>query len=295
MRKALTLLATLAALTLAGSASTKTLTVTITKAGFTPSRVTIAVGDSVTWVNQDTGQHQVVSQDVPFTSPVLAPGQSFTFTFAKAGRFAYQDALAKKNVRGTVEVTAAAVTTVTVAAAPTLLAYGARTTLSGVVSTQAAGEQVAVLARPCGATTSTKVVMVATTTGGAWTAVVQPLKKTAYSAQVKTATSPVVTVLVKPRLTLRRLAPKRFGLAVRASSSLSGRAVVLQRYNATLGRWVAVRTALLVRGPLATAPTVLSKATFAATVRAGTRLRASLSQLQAGSCYRAALSNVLRT
>ena len=44
---------------------------------------------------------------------------------------------------------------------------------------------------------------------------------------------------------------------------------------------------------VATAPTVLSKATFRAAVKPRTRLRVSITAVQAGTCYRPALSNVV--
>src|SRR5215203_5910222 len=66
----------------------KTLAVDISKAGFVPASPSIQVGDSITWTNKDTATHQVVCANCPFTSPVLATGQTFTFTFTKAGTFA---------------------------------------------------------------------------------------------------------------------------------------------------------------------------------------------------------------
>ena len=42
---------------LSGSSEHKTLTVEITSEGFNPNPVTIAVGDTITWVNKDTNEH----------------------------------------------------------------------------------------------------------------------------------------------------------------------------------------------------------------------------------------------
>ena len=58
----------------------------------------------MTWTNKDTANHQVVCATCPFTSLVLTPGQTFTFTFAKAGKFTTVDPL-NKNKKGTVTVT----------------------------------------------------------------------------------------------------------------------------------------------------------------------------------------------
>ena len=286
------LVAAVALLPAAGPAASATSTIGITRAGFTPADVTIAAGDTVTWENRDTVDHQVVSRQAGFTSPVLKPGQTFSFTFREPGRFNYEDPLQRRPTRGTVTVTAATVTATLVPSA-TLVAYGGRVTLTGAVSNGRANERVEILARVCGTTTAARVAAVQTTTGGAYSVVVQPLRNTAYSARVGTAAGTARTVLVRPKLTLAKVAPRRFALTVRASTSLAGRAVVLQRWDPAARVWRNARTALLVRGPAATAPTVLSRATFSVAVKPKTRLRVSLSQLQAGSCYRPSLSNAV--
>lgn len=291
-RLALLVLGSLLALTLAGAASPKTATVSLGKAGFNPTSVSVAVGDTVTWKNDDTVARTLVSSDAPFAAQTLAPGATFSFTFVKTGKFRVEDPNAKKRTQMFVTV-AAAPLSVTLAALKTLVVYGNGATLTGTVSTLQANEQVTILSRPCGATAPSKLATVATVAGGTFTTLVKPLKNTLYSVQVKTATSAGVTVLAKPRLTLTKPARGRFALIVRGAISFSGRAVVLQRWNPTLKRWVTVKSALLVRGPAATAPTILSKASFRATVRPRTRLRASISQFQAGSCYRPSVSNAV--
>ena len=95
-----------------GGAATKG--VDITRAGFTPNKVTIEFGDSVTWTNKDSNPHQVLADQLKFpTSPVLQANQTYSYTFNKSGNFGYRDALAT-NHRGTVVVH----TGVTLAAAP---------------------------------------------------------------------------------------------------------------------------------------------------------------------------------
>ena len=272
--------------------SPKTATLSLGKAGFNPTSVSVAVGDTVTWKNDDTVARTLVSSDAPFAAQTLAPGATFSFTFVKTGKFRVEDPNAKKRTQMFVTV-AAAPLSVTLAALKTLVVYGNGATLTGTVSTLQANEQVTILSRPCGAAAPSKLATVATVAGGTFTTLVKPLKNTLYSVQVKTATSAGVTVLAKPRLTLTKPARGRFALIVRGAISFSGRAVVLQRWNPTLKRWVTVKSALLVRGPAATAPTILSKASFRATVRPRARLRASISQFQAGSCYRPSVSNAV--
>ena len=58
---------------------------------FGPGTVTVAVGTTVTWTNQDDIPHTVVSTDDPkaFRSKVLDTDEKFSYTFTKAGTFAY--------------------------------------------------------------------------------------------------------------------------------------------------------------------------------------------------------------
>jgi plastocyanin len=284
--------AILAALALAGAASTKTVAVSIGKNGFSSSSLSISAGDVVMWKNDDTVTRSLVSGDAGITQQNLAPGTTFSFTFAKAGRFRVEDPSVKKRTQMFVTV-AAAPLTVTLTSPKALVVYGGGTTLTGTVSTLQPNEQVTVLEQPCQATAPTKIATVATTSGGAYSVVVKPLKNTVYTVQAKTATSSTFAVGTKPKLTLTKPARGRFAIAVRGAISFSGRAVVLQRWNATLRRWVNVRSALLVKAAAATPPTVVSKASFRATVKPRTRMRVSISAFQAGTCYKPTVSNVV--
>ena len=55
-------------------------TISITGGAF-PAVTVLAAGHSVTWVNDDTVDHDVVALDGFFESGLLHPGESFTFTF----------------------------------------------------------------------------------------------------------------------------------------------------------------------------------------------------------------------
>ena len=52
---------------------------------FSPNPVEVKVGETVTWVNDDSGGHTVTSKDGVFESELMGKGQSFSFTFDKAG------------------------------------------------------------------------------------------------------------------------------------------------------------------------------------------------------------------
>jgi plastocyanin len=70
---------------------------------FTPADVTVKVGQTVTWTNDDAAQHDVVANDGTFKSDLLGTGQTFSFTFTKAGTFAYYCAV-HPQMKGTVTV-----------------------------------------------------------------------------------------------------------------------------------------------------------------------------------------------
>jgi amicyanin len=91
------------------AASPKAATKTVDMMGykFTPAALTVSVGDTVTWTNHDQAPHNVVVTDGPekFTSPLLQAGQSFSYTFGKAGTYSYYcsvhpDMTAKVTVTG---------------------------------------------------------------------------------------------------------------------------------------------------------------------------------------------------
>jgi plastocyanin len=50
---------------------------------------TVPVGTTITWVNQDADAHDVVANDSSFISPLIQPGESWSFTFTAPGSYAY--------------------------------------------------------------------------------------------------------------------------------------------------------------------------------------------------------------
>ena len=56
---------------------------------FGPQAETVPVGTTVTWTNRDDIPHTVVSTDGVFKSKALDTDEKFSYTFAKAGTFAY--------------------------------------------------------------------------------------------------------------------------------------------------------------------------------------------------------------
>jgi plastocyanin len=65
-------------------------TVAIQNFAFTPATVTVKVGSTVTWTNQDQDPHTVTAMnDGPFHSAPMNTGDTYRYTFTKAGRFDY--------------------------------------------------------------------------------------------------------------------------------------------------------------------------------------------------------------
>ena len=56
---------------------------------FSPSSITINVGDTIVWTNYDSASHTVTSNDGTFDSGSITNGNTFSFTFTNAGTFDY--------------------------------------------------------------------------------------------------------------------------------------------------------------------------------------------------------------
>jgi plastocyanin len=59
---------------------------------YNPNPIEIKVGDTVTWINNDSSPHTVTSSssnDSSFDSGVLRRGEAFSFTFDKEGEYPY--------------------------------------------------------------------------------------------------------------------------------------------------------------------------------------------------------------
>ncbi len=299
-RKFLITVVSVMSLVIVGVAAAATVPVSITRNGYVPNAATIAAGDTVQFTNSDTVAHQVTFKTVTGVTCapnplVLQPTQTGTCTFATPGSFTYSDPNVKGSTfRGTITVTGQVpAETLTLAAQPQAVVYGSKVTLAGTLSNQKVGENVDVLATPCGQTAAAKVATVQTTAGGAYTTVVAPLKNTVYTVKVKSTSSKAVTVKVKPRLRLGKVAAHRYSLRVFAAQSFAGKYGTFQRYNTTLARWVNVKRVLLRANSTGIAPTVISTVSFRSTVPSKSKVRVVLPQLQVGSCYLPGRSNTI--
>lgn len=71
------------------SASSLKNTVGIENFAYSPSTITVKVGDSVTWTNKDGVGHSATADDNSFNTGVLSQNQSGSVTFSKAGTYPY--------------------------------------------------------------------------------------------------------------------------------------------------------------------------------------------------------------
>ena len=247
MRKLLLLALVPLALATAAPATAAT-AVSITNSGFAPAAVTVGASDTVTWTNNDSVKRQVVADGGAFTSPVLLPGDIWSFTFPRAGAFAYHDQL-KTTQKGTVTVRPTGTRSVTITSTQRQVALGSSLELSGSISA-GAGQQVIVVAKPYqGVETRTPVL---TESDGDWSLRVRPRIRTEYHAewgQTMSAQSPVV--YVRPAVQLRVLNARTgsFSTKVTAVRSYRGKFVTLQRLSGS--NWVKVKRIRLGTGSAA--------------------------------------------
>ena len=273
MRRFIIILAVLGAFAAAGPAGAATKTVNIYGSGFSPKSVTITEGDTVTWTNKDNITHQVLENKGAFVSPVLKPGQSYSFTFRAAGTYNYKDELHPK-LTATVTVKGLP-PTLTLAASAPVVAFGTKVTLSGAVSNHKAGEAVTIYYQPYPQANLIQRASLLTGDGGTFSYVVTPQVLTTYQATWKGAYATPTTVQVQPKLSLGR--HNGWLVHVYAGRQFAGRTVQFQRLNVVTGKWVTLKRVFL---------NASSSAHFQLTLPKGmNQLRLTMSVNQAGAGY----------
>lgn len=280
MRRMIVLpLAALAAVLAVVAAGAATQTVQVTKNGFTPQSATVNAGDTVTWHNADTADHQVVADDGSFASPALHSDQSYSHVFNSSGTFKYHDSYAKSHT-GTITVKGPA-PAVTLNATTSTVVYGGGTTLSGTINSQLASESVTLTAQAYGKSTQS-VDQAATTSGGDYQFGVSPTIQTTYQSHWRTADSPTVTVNVAPRVGFSR-SGKVYIAKATSDLSYTGHFVWVQRHYGF--GWRSVKRVFLGAN---------SRALFRLKLPHGrTMLRLVMPAGQAGAGYAAGLSRTI--
>ncbi len=70
-------------------ASASAVTVSINDFFFSPTPLTVRVGDTVTWVNNGDAYHSATARNGSFDTEPFAPDASSSYTFTKIGTYAY--------------------------------------------------------------------------------------------------------------------------------------------------------------------------------------------------------------
>lgn len=71
---------------------------------FESRTLTVKVGTTVTWTNQDVGSHTVLFDDESVNSGELQPGESFEFTFSTPGTYNYHCSIHPEQMKAVIEV-----------------------------------------------------------------------------------------------------------------------------------------------------------------------------------------------
>jgi hypothetical protein len=163
----------------------------------------------------------------------------------------------------------------------------------GAVANGKRDETVVVERRDCDGygqwSTAAKVV---TGNGGTWIAQVGATSTATFRARWKDAASNTVTVRIHPHVELNGPHAGVFVLRVAAGRFFDRASAVLERR--ARNRWVRVRTFTLRRSGGGMGQVPWTYARFRAPVKHGTYVRAVLPRSQAGRCYLAGLSNIVR-
>lgn len=161
--------------------------------------------------------------------------------------------------------------------------FGGRITLSGIVPTHQAGEQVIIFAQPYGGGSFQSKSTVLTGFNGTWAYVAQPRIGTAYEASWRGGISPAVSIGVHPSITVRQTATRRFVVGVAGGRSFAGRLIQVQRRSN--GRWSTIKRVRL---------GARSRATFRVSLPTGrSTVRIAFSVNQAGAGFLGGTSRVI--
>jgi hypothetical protein len=171
---------------------------------------------------------------------------------------------------------------VTIVSAKRVVVYGARLRISGVVSNQPPAAVVTVFIRRHGESSFVPVSNSPTDSSGAWSFSFEPTILSELQARSGEAASRILTVRVKPRLTLTRRRGVLFAQAVGARS-FRGRYVWFQR-RSEQGRWRSLRKVRLDDPP---------RRFRVELPRGVSRVRVSLPRRQAAPGYEPTVSRVL--
>jgi plastocyanin len=208
------------------SADAPTRTISMPLKAYVPPKIDVLVGTTVTWKNDDSINHTATADGDAFASGFIPPGGSFSFSFAKEGRYTFHCSI-HKFMKGEVNV------------------FGL--VLSGPEGPVTTGQSVvfAGLAPPGTASVELrggKPLTVRARADGSFVARVTVAAPTVFRAHAGALSSPRVTVVVKPHVRVTRSGNV---LRVVATPRRAGARAVLQTYDRERFDWVPVARAAL--------------------------------------------------
>jgi plastocyanin len=204
----------------AASADAPTRTITIPGKFYEPAQISVLVGTTVSWKNDDSINHTATADDDAFASGYLPPGGSFSFTFAKQGRYAFHCTI-HKFMKGEVDVFG-----LVLSGPEAPVASGQRIVFAGLAPP---GTETVTLR---GATTGDRAVRARP--DGSFVAAAAAVVPGTYRAVAGTLVSPAVRVQVKPAV---RVARAGSALRARAQPARPGATAVLQTYDRDHFAW----------------------------------------------------------
>ncbi len=212
----------------AASADAPTRTVTMPGKLYDPSQISVLVGTTVTWKNDDSINHTVSADGDAFSSGYVPPGGAFTFTFAKQGRYPFHCTI-HKFMRGEVDVFG-----LVLSGPEGPVASGRRVVFAGLAPP---GTETVTLR---GATTGDRVVRARP--DGSFVAAVDAVVPGSFRAVAGRLVSPAVRVQVRP---LVRAARSGDTIRARTVPPRPGATAVLQTYDRDHFTWRGIARAKL--------------------------------------------------
>ena len=245
--------AIIVALSVTGFALGGGFTIGLTSSGPQPPTTTAALGDTVTFVNQDTAPHVVVASSAGLTTPTLSSGATSAYVLTKSGRLAYRQIGDAKNYQGEIDVRRVGEVTLE-AAGSKLVRFGASVVLAG--HTSLPSFPVQIQQKPEGEAGWGEAAATLTPDAqGAFSLTVQPAKSGQYRANVLQGelVSKPVPIGVSPVMTLSASrASAQVGtpvrLAARAVPASAVTSISLTTYNRRKARWQKVAARATAKG-----------------------------------------------
>jgi plastocyanin len=206
----------------AAAADAPTRDVTMPGKAFDPPHITVLTGTAVTWRNGDSGNHTVTADNDAFDSGYVAPGGSYSFTFAKEGHYAYHCVI-HKFMKGTVDVFSLVLT-----GPDHAVSFGRQVVVAGLAPAGTSSVSLLVSGSKSPAKT------VKARPDGSFTVLFRATAPGIFRAVAGKASSPTIRVSVTPRVTVTRSGTS-FG--VTTEPARPGARVALQEYDRDHFTW----------------------------------------------------------